>query len=144
MLKKTQVSMLILRTVTANFLNFNKFLPLEFWSFNKAAYVLAVYRYLRLYKLYKSSAVAEMGDRGHNSHEPKRGGLLCSFRGGELGPRLTQCGLGRGLLPYQVASSSIQAFGHNTHGSKIGWGVPFFLLDNFDNAGRKVCCSFII
>jgi len=35
----------------------------------------------------KSSAVAEMGDRGHNRHGPKRGGLLCSFRG-ELGPRL--------------------------------------------------------
>jgi len=27
----------------------------------------------------KSSAVAEMGDRGHNRHGPKRGGLLCSF-----------------------------------------------------------------
>jgi len=25
----------------------------------------------------KSSAVAEMGDRGHNRHGPKRGGLLC-------------------------------------------------------------------
>jgi len=43
-----------------------------------------------------------MGGRGHNRHEPKRGGLLCPFRG-ELGPRLTQCGLGGGLLPYQVA-----------------------------------------
>ena len=31
--------------------------------------------------LNKSSAVAEMGDRGHNRHEPKRGGLLCPFRG---------------------------------------------------------------
>jgi len=35
---------------------------------------------------------------------------------------LIQCGLGRGLLPYQVASSSIQPFGHNRHGPKIGWG----------------------
>ena len=33
------------------------------------------------------------------------------------------CGLIRGLLPYQVASnSSIQPFGHNRHGLKIGWG----------------------
>ena len=57
------------------------------------------------------------------------GGLLCPFRGGwELGPRLTQCGLGQGLLPYQVASSSIEPFSHNRHGPKIGWGaVPFFL-----------------
>jgi len=42
---------------------------------------------------------------------------------GELGPRLTQCGLGRGLLPYQVASLSIQPFGHNRHGPQTG-GVP--------------------
>jgi len=60
--------------------------------------------------LYKISAVAEMGDRGRNKHGPKRGGVLCPFRG-ELEPRLIQCGLGRGLLPYQVASSSIQPFG---------------------------------
>jgi len=39
----------------------------------------------------------------------------------ELGPRLVQCGLGRGLLPYQAASSSIQSFGHNRYGPKIGW-----------------------
>ena len=69
----------------------------------------------------KSSTVVEMGDRDHNRHGPKRGGLLCPFRGeGELGPRLTQCGLGRGLLPYQVTSSSIQPFGHNRHGPKTG------------------------
>jgi len=30
---------------------------------------------------YKSSAVAQMGDRGHNRHGPKRGGRLCPFRG---------------------------------------------------------------
>ena len=35
----------------------------------------------------------------------KEGGLLCPRA--ELGLRLTLCGLGRGLLPYQVASSSI-------------------------------------
>jgi len=72
----------------------------------------------------KSSAVAEMGDRGHNRHGPKRWGLLCPFRA-ELGPRLIQCGLGRGLLPHQVASSSIQSFGHNGHWTKIGGLCPF-------------------
>jgi len=60
-----------------------------------------------------------MGDRGHNRHGLKRWGLLCPFRA-ELGLRLIQCGLGRGLLPYQVASSSIQPFGHNKHGPKTG------------------------
>jgi len=38
---------------------------------------------------------------------------------GELGPHLTQCGLGRGLSPYQVASWSIQPFGHYI-GRKLG------------------------
>jgi len=47
------------------------------------------------------------------------GGLPCPFHG-ELGPRLIQCGLGRDLLPYQVASSSIQPFGHNIHEPKTG------------------------
>ena len=75
--------------------------------------------------LYKSSAVAEMGDRGHNRHAPQRGGCCAPFAG-ELGPRLTQCGLGRRLLiPYQVASSSIQPFGHNSHESKTEGLRPF-------------------
>ena len=42
----------------------------------------------------------------------KEGVELCPFRGA-LGTRLIQCGLRRGLLPYQVASSSIEPFGHN-------------------------------
>ena len=42
------------------------------------------------YCYYKSSAVAEMGDRGHNRHGPKRGGLLCPFHISMLpGPRPT-------------------------------------------------------
>ena len=32
--------------------------------------------------VYKSSAVAEMGDRGHNKHGPKRGGCCAPFAGG--------------------------------------------------------------
>jgi len=43
---------------------------------------------------------------------------------GELGHHLTQCGLGQGLPPYQVASWSIQPFGHNRHGPKIGGCSP--------------------
>ena len=65
--------------------------------------------------LYKSSAVAEMGNRGHNRHGPKRGrgAVPLSLSAGN---RLIQCGLCGGLLPYQVASSSIQPFGHNSVG----------------------------
>ena len=54
---------------------------------------------------------------------PKIGGL-CPFFGGELGPHITQTRLGQGLPPYQVASLSIQPFGHNGHWPKIG-GLPF-------------------
>jgi len=39
-------------------------------------------------------------------------------------PHLTQCRLGRGLPPYQMVSSSIQPFGHNRHGPKIGGCAP--------------------
>jgi len=57
-----------------------------------------------------------MGDRGHNRHGTKRGGgVLCPFREA-LGTRLIKCGLRGDLLPYQVASSSIQPFGHNSVG----------------------------
>ena len=41
--------------------------------------------------------------------------MLCPFRGA-LGTRLIQCCLRRCLLPYKVASSSIQPFGHNSVG----------------------------
>ena len=71
----------------------------------------------------KRSAVAEMGDRGHNRQAPKRRGCCVPYAG-ELGPRLTQCGLDRGLLLYQVASSSIQPFGHNRHGPGTRVFVP--------------------
>jgi len=39
---------------------------------------------------------------------------------GELGPHLTQCRLGRGLPLCQVASWSVQPFGHNTWAEKCG------------------------
>jgi len=47
------------------------------------------------------------------AHGLKIGGGCASFWG-ELGPHLTQCGLVRGLLLCQVASWSIQLFGHST------------------------------
>jgi len=52
----------------------------------------------------------EMGDRfvtidmGRNNMGRKVGGCCVPFRGGELDPHLTQCRLGRGLPPNQVAS----------------------------------------
>jgi len=45
----------------------------------------------------------------------KKGGAVCAFRGA-LGTRLVECGQCGGQLPYQVASSSIQTFGHNSVG----------------------------
>ena len=52
-------------------------------------------------------ATIDMGLKGR--------GVLCPFPGA-LRTRLIQCGLHGGLLPYQVASSSIQPFGHNSVG----------------------------
>ena len=46
---------------------------------------------------------------------------VCPFLG-ELSPHLTQSRLGQGLPPYQVASQSIQLFGHDGHGPKTGGG----------------------
>jgi len=55
----------------------------------------------------------------------KGSGGCCAPFAGELGPRLTQCGLGRGLLPCKVASSSIHPFGYNRHEPKTGGCAPF-------------------
>jgi len=78
--------------------------------------------YMRASMYNKSSAVAEMGDRGHNRHGLNRGGR------GRCAPVAESVrGLGRGLLPYQVVTSPTQPFGHNRHGPKIWWGwvCPF-------------------
>jgi len=59
---------------------------------------------LLLHNTDKSSAVAEMGDRlaTIGMHQKWRGAPVGA--GSSLGPHLTQCGLGRGLPLYQVAS----------------------------------------
>ena len=76
---------------------------------------------------YKHSSCWDGRQLGHNIHGPKSGMLWPPFWGGELGPHVTQCGLGWGLPPYQVASWTIQPFGHNRRGPKIGEGqCPLF------------------
>jgi len=52
---------------------------------------------------------------GHNRQRPKVGRGCC----GRLGPHLTQYGLGLGLPLYQVASWSIQPFGHNCRNATL-------------------------
>ena len=93
------------------------------YDFQDTASSVVQYLFTKFKKaiLDNSSAVAEMGERGHNRHAPKRGAAVPLSR--DLGPRLVQCGLRRRLLPYQAASSSIQPFGYNRHGPKIGWGM---------------------
>jgi len=59
-----------------------------------------------------------------NRHGPKIGGCA-PFWGDDLGPHLAQCRLGWGWPPYQVASGSIEPFGHNRYGPKIGGLCPF-------------------
>jgi len=45
-----------------------------------------------------------MGDRARAKWAEKWEGAAVPLSLKELGPRLTQCGLGRGLPPYQVLS----------------------------------------
>jgi len=51
-----------------------------------------------------SSAVAVMGDRLATTDMGRKMGAAVPLSAGELGPHLTQCRLGRGRPPYQVAS----------------------------------------
>ena len=75
---------------------------------------------------YKCSAVADMGYRLVTIDIGRKLGAVSLWRGaGELGPHETQRGLGRGLPSHQVASWSIQPFGHNRQGPKIGGCAPF-------------------
>jgi len=71
----------------------------------------------------------------------KRGTAVRPFRG-QRGPRPTQCGLCRGQLMYKVASSSIQPFGHNRHGLKIGSGwLCLFSGVSWVPIEHKVACA---
>ena len=57
-----------------------------------------------------------MGDRGHNRHEPKMGGGVVPLSRSAGNPSNTMWSVWRSILPYQVASSAIQPFGHNSVG----------------------------
>ena len=57
--------------------------------------------------VYKSSAVAEMGDRFATTGMGRNWGGATVGAGSPLGPHLTQCGLDRGLHLYQVATNRL-------------------------------------
>jgi len=82
--------------------------------------------YISYIRVNKSSAVAEMGDRGHNRHGPKRGGAAMPLSR-KLGPRLIQCGLDQGPSPCQVPSWSMASrrFATIDMGRKLGAPPPF-------------------
>jgi len=87
-----------------------------------------LYRYAPSYKRHFLSATRQELSScwdgrpfGHNRHGPKAGRGCC----GGLGPHLTQCGLGRGISLYQVASQSIQPFGLNCRNAMLlRAGIP--------------------
>jgi len=76
-----------------------------------------------------------MGDRGHNRHGPKIGWGCCALSR-ELGPRLVQCGLGRGLLPYQARLHPSTHLATIDMGQKLGEGGCAFFC-----GGSWVCTS---
>ena len=73
-----------------------------------------------------NSAVDQTGNRARAKSAESGGGAAVPLSMGELGPHLTQCRLGQGLPPHQVASWSIKPFGHNKHGPKWGAAVSLF------------------
>jgi len=64
-----------------------------------------------------------MGEKGGGA------AVMLSPTAGTTSNTLWPTGLCRGLLPYQVACSSIQPFGHDRHGPKIGWGGCALFLE---------------
>jgi len=69
---------------------------------------------LTIWHLYPCSRLA-------TTHWPKLWGAVPPFFGGRnRAPHSTECRQGRGLPPDQMASRSIQPFGHNRHWPKIG------------------------
>ena len=78
----------------------------------------------------KSSAVAEMGDRLATIDMGRKVRGAAVGAGSPLDPHLIQCGLGRGLPLYQVASLSIQPCGHNCRNAtllRVGILTDYFL-----------------
>jgi len=70
----------------------------------------------------KTSAVAEMGDRGHNIHGPK-GGLLCPFRGAAGSPSNNVAWAEVYFrTKWNLHPSNL---GHNRHWPKTGGRAPF-------------------
>jgi len=75
-------------------------------------------------KVSKSSAVAEMGDRGHNRHGPKIGAVPV-FGVGKVDLHVTQCGLGRGLPPSKWYLDPSSRLATINMGQKWGRLCPF-------------------
>ena len=85
--------------VTSPFISINVFTSM---SFN----LIPAYYVIVCILANKCSAVAKMGDRSATIDMGQKLGEVAVplFGCGELGPHVTQCGLGRGLPSYQVAS----------------------------------------
>jgi len=77
-----------------------------------------------------SNDVCSVPDSGRTRNQ--RHGFMTGWGGAAVqlsrraGTHLIQCGLCRGLLPYQVVSSCIQPFGHNRHEPKTRGLCPFY------------------
>ena len=96
---------------------------------------------------HKSSAVAEMGDRLATKGMGRKWGEAAVGAGSPLGPHLTQCGLGRGLPLYQVASWSIQPFGHNCRNAtllRVGIRLRTIFIPSLDVKTFTGCVHWVI
>jgi len=103
-----------------------------------------------IHRHYKSSAVAEMGDRLATIDMGRKLGAACPFLR-ELGSDLTQCGVGRGLPPCQVSPTRLPQYsnitsrqaGKQTDGQTdrqdngpIAQGEPFYSQRNLHSSQK--------
>jgi len=74
---------------------------------------------------YKNSAVAEMGDRGHNRHGPKRGGCCAPFAGGAAGSPSSTVAWAKAYLHTKWHLDAISCLATIDMGRKLG-ALSFF------------------
>jgi len=67
-----------------------------------------------------------MGDRLSAIYMDRKLGVVSHFCGGELGPHLAQCGLGRSLPPCQVHLDPSSPLATIDIGRKLGGNAPFW------------------
>ena len=92
----------------------------------------------------RSSALADMGDGLATIDTGRKVRGCCTFSVGVAGSHLTQCRLGRGRSPHQVASWSIQPFGRREYTNVTHKQTDTDRQTNRQTTSLRCCDNFII